>query len=110
MYRVAVPVRLRIFPWRSVESTRRVFAVAATFDEPVTLESIFPGKALLAMETRERLYGQMNTLMPLQVVVAVERLRAGIALEWSVLLGWGLTMTVHAMVRAHMLTVTMGHR
>lgn len=45
------------------------------------------------MSTRERLDCQVDPLVPLQIVVAVETLGALIALEWSVV-GSGLLMRV----------------
>lgn len=62
------------------------------------------------MKARERLHCQMNALMSLQIVVAVEGLRACIALEWPVLLRWRLAVTIHAMVRPNVLAIAMGHR
>jgi hypothetical protein len=38
------------------------------------------------MPAWERLHGQMDALVPLQIVVAVEGLRALIAFEWPVVL------------------------
>jgi hypothetical protein len=61
------------------------------------LQCIFPRKALLAMAARERLHCQMDPLMSLQIVVAVEGLWALITLEGSIILLLLLTwmMRVH---------------
>ena len=45
------------------------------------LERIFPAEALVAVATRERLDRQVDPLVPLQIVVSVEALRALIAFE-----------------------------
>ena len=52
------------------------------------LERILPREALLTMTAREGLDRQVNPLMPLQVVIAVEALRTLIALERPVVLLW----------------------
>ncbi len=48
------------------------------------LERILPREALVAVPTRERLDRKVYPLMPLEIVVAVEALRALIALERSI--------------------------
>lgn len=48
------------------------------------LQCVLPREALLAMIARERLDRQMDPLMPLQIVVAVEALRALVALERTI--------------------------
>jgi hypothetical protein len=59
-------------------------SLAAAFDKNVTLQGVLSGEALVAVGAWKRLDCQMNPLVSLQVVVAVEALRALIALEWSV--------------------------
>ena len=55
-------------------------------DGSTNLERVLTGEALVAVATWERLDGEMNALMPLQVVISVETLRALIASEGSVVL------------------------
>lgn len=61
------------------------------------LEGVFPGEALLAMAARERLHRQVDTLMPLEIVIPVEALGALVALEWAVIGRSGSRMTVHVL-------------
>ena len=71
------------------------------------LESILPTETLVAVVTRKWLYSQMYPLMPLEVVVSVERLRALVALEGPLIHGLILlTMPVHMRQRV-MRVVTM---
>lgn len=53
------------------------------------LQRIFPTEALIAVQTRERLHSQMDPLMPLEIVIPVEALRALIAFEGAVVCLWG---------------------
>src|SRR4051812_3098101 len=48
------------------------------------LEGVFPRKALVAVRARERLHGEMDALVALQIMVPIEALGTLIALEWSV--------------------------
>lgn len=74
---LAPPVRIR-------RAVRR--ALSAAFDEDVSLQCIFPRKALLAVAAGERLHGQVNSLVAFQIMIAVEGLGALIAFEGSVVL------------------------
>jgi len=65
---------------------RRV-SFAAAFDQNVSLERILSREALVAMPAREWLHGQVYPLVPLQVMIAIEALRALIASERPVILG-----------------------
>lgn len=47
------------------------------------LQCVFPREALVTVVAWERLDGEMDSLMPFQVVVPVEALRTLVALEWS---------------------------
>jgi hypothetical protein len=58
--------------------------LAAAFNEDVSLERVFPRETLVAVGAREGLHGEMDSLMPLQVMVPVEALRALVALERTV--------------------------
>lgn len=44
---------------------------AAALDEPVTTKSVFAGERLAALVTAERLDLEVNTLVALQIVIAV---------------------------------------
>lgn len=68
------------------------------------LEGIFSGEALVAERAGERLHGQVDALMPLQVVVPVEGLRALIALERPVVL-WRRRLTVVRAVHVRQMAV-----
>jgi len=57
---------------------------AASFDEDMSLKSILSRKALVAVTAWERLDGQMDSLVSLEIVVAVEALGALVASEWSI--------------------------
>lgn len=67
------------------------------------LESILAGEALVAKVAWEGLHGQMDALMPLQVVIPVESHRALVAFEGSLGLGI-LRVAVHR--RHHVVTIT----
>lgn len=77
---------------RVLDLGRRGFALgvvvcggfSTTLDEYVSLERVLSREALVAVVAGERLDSKMDPLMPLQVVVPVETLRALIALERSV--------------------------
>lgn len=64
------------------------------------LQCILAGEALVTVTTGEWLDRQMNALVPLEIVVAVEALRALIAFERSVVLRVWLSL---GMVSIHML-------
>lgn len=51
---------------------------------PNYLQRVFTRKALVAVTAWERLHGQVNPLVALQIVIAIETLWALIALEWTV--------------------------
>ena len=68
------------------------------------LQCIFPREALLAMAAREWLDCQMDSLVSLQVVIAVEGLWALIALEGAVI-WWGLALWVMPVHLVRMLWV-----
>ena len=104
-------------------------SLAAAFDKNVTLwnllayahqlllgcatylQGVLSREALVAVGARERLDCQVNPLVSLQVVVAVEALRALVALEWSVGRGRLLMRVVPHEVRhlSCMSTVEAGH-
>lgn len=69
------------------------------------LQSVLPGEALLAKCARERLHREVNPLMPLQVVIPVEALRALVALERAVLLRVLRSVGVHCQGMRPLLTV-----
>jgi len=80
------------------------------------LQCIFPRKALLAMAARERLHCQMDPLVSLPIVVAVERLWALITFEGSVILLLLLTwmwwiLHIYATNKCHLVSWAMyiGH-
>ncbi len=50
-------------------------------DRHAHLQSVLAREALVAVAARERLHRQMYPLVPLQVVIPVEALRALVALE-----------------------------
>jgi hypothetical protein len=52
--------------------------------ESTYLEGVFPREAFVAVRARERLDGEMDALVALQIVVSIEALGTLIALEWSV--------------------------
>lgn len=102
---------------------------ATTFDEYVPLErrlaierkpvrrvmtnfeSVLSREALVTMATRKGLHSQMNALVPLEIVVTVETLRALIALEWPVVL-WRLlrwVLGVHLLHRGGVAAVECRH-
>lgn len=60
------------------------------------------------MPTGERLHRQMYLLMPLQIVVPVERLRTLVALERAVLLR-GLQAVVEHVMGPQVVSVALGH-
>lgn len=61
---------------------------AASFDENMSLQRILPRKALITVAAGEWLHRQMNPLMSLQVMIAVEALGALIAFEWTIIMRW----------------------
>lgn len=63
----------------------RCDGLAATLDEDVALERILPREALVAVSAGERLDCEVDALVPLKVVIAVEALRALVALERPVI-------------------------
>jgi len=70
--------------------------VTAALDKPVSLQGVLAGKAFVAEVTGKRLDSKMDTLVSLQVVISVERLRALIALERPLCLRIRLSaMAVH---------------
>jgi hypothetical protein len=73
--------------------------LAAALDQNMSLQCVFAREALVAVSTRKGLHSQMDSLMSLKVMVAVEALRALVAFEWTI---WGGRR--HAM-RWHMATV-----
>jgi len=67
----------------------RLAIFAAAFHQDVSLQCVLAGKALITMSAREGLDSQMNPLMTLQVMIAVEALGALVAFERSVCGGPG---------------------
>lgn len=63
-----------------------LLCLTTSLDQDVPLQSIFSREALVAMSAGERLHGQVYPLVPLQVVVAIEALRALVAFEGSLVL------------------------
>lgn len=92
------------FPFKigSVVGGVRIAVLAAAFNEDVSLDKLVTSqdivsrlssthlKRVLSRETlitvgaRERLHGQMNSLVAFQIVIAIEALWALVALEWSI--------------------------
>ena len=66
------------------------------------LESILSGEALVAVSTRERFHCKMYPLVPFEIVVPVETLRALVAPEWTVVLQIGLLLCVVAIKLMHL--------
>ena len=50
------------------------------------LQSVLSGEALVATWTGERFYGEMDPLVPLQIMITIKTLRTLIAFEWSILI------------------------
>lgn len=73
------------------------------------LERILTREALVAVAAREWLDCQMNSLMPLQIVISVEALRALVASEWPVVLRIWRWVTVHVVHRRSVPTVVPAH-
>jgi hypothetical protein len=55
------------------------------------------------MSTGEGLYGQVDSLMSLQIVISVERLRTLITLEWPIILLLLLTWVAQVHMLSHVL-------
>lgn len=53
----------------------------------MTFQGILAAKALVTVGARERLNSEMYSLMPLEIMITVETLRALVAPEWSLLVG-----------------------
>jgi hypothetical protein len=66
---------------RIIDSAAFFGLVLATFDETMSLQSILAREAFTAESAGERLHREMYPLMPLEVVIPAERLRALVALE-----------------------------
>lgn len=62
----------------------RIAVFAAAFNEDVSLQGILSRETLITMGARERLHGQMDSLVAFQIVIAIEALWALVALEWSI--------------------------
>jgi len=74
-----------------------MFQVPPASSQAVTyLEGVFPAEALVAEGAGVRLHRQVDPLVPLEVVVPVEGLRAHIALERPLLRGRLAVAPVHA--------------
>lgn len=77
------------------------------------LECIFAREALVTVIAREGLDGQMNPLVALQIMVAIEALRTLITLEWSIV-SWGLLRCVGPRLAIHwwicLITAVVCHR
>ena len=62
------------------------------------LERIFPRKALLAVPTGERLDSKVYPLMPLQIVISIEALRALVTLEWAFIMWLLLLVAIQLLI------------
>jgi hypothetical protein len=93
--------------WATVVAvdTIRGFVLAA-FDEAVALQSVLSRKALATKVAGERLDGQVDPLVSLEVVVPAERLNALVTLERAFVLWWTLLVAVHDLMRR---SVTLGN-
>jgi len=74
-----------------------------TLHQDMSLQCIFPGKALLAMSTGEWLHCQMDPLMSLQIVITIERLWTLVTFERSVILLLLLSRMVAVHWRTHLM-------
>jgi len=61
-------------------------ALPTAFHQDMSLQCIFPRKALLAVSTWEWLHGQMDPLMSLQIVITIEGLWTLVTFERAVIL------------------------
>lgn len=61
-------------------------ALPTAFHQNMSLQCIFPRKALLTVSTWEWLHRQMDPLMSLQIMVTIEGLWTLVTFEWSVIL------------------------
>lgn len=79
--------------------------------ESAYLESVFPREALVTVAAWERFHRQVDTLVPLQVMVAIKALRTLVTFERSVVLGvWlSLRMAVELLHVCSMPAVERGH-
>lgn len=96
---VAARLRLRLIISRTTVSSR---AAATALDQNVPFERILARKALITVTARERLYREVDSLVPLQVVIPVEALGTLVALEGPIMvrrLLWGAcpVLTVHGL-------------
>lgn len=81
--------------------------------EPTYLQCVLARKALVAVRAREWLHSQMNPLMTLEIVIAVEALRALVAFEWPIgrryshtMVGW--VSAIQVLCAGHMTAVEPG--
>lgn len=72
----------------------------AALDQSMSLQSVFSRKALATKCARERLDGQVDPFMTLQVMVSAEGLNALVALEGPFRLWWRWCVPVHHRVSA----------
>ena len=94
--RVRVPVLSTAFHKDMSLLSKVSNAAIVTRESRITyLESILAREALVTVRARERLNGQMDTFMALEVVIAVETLGALVAFErsvrrrgWHAMRGW----------------------
>lgn len=63
--------------------------LSAAFDQNMSLQCILARETLVAMRAREWLHRQVNPLMPFQVMVPVEALRALVTFKWPIVSGSG---------------------
>lgn len=91
-------VRPGVRPGRGVFARWRL-SLPASLDQFVALQGVLPGKALLAIVAGERLHGEMNAFVSLEVMVSVERLRANVAPERPVVLRLRRSIQVSHVVR-----------
>jgi hypothetical protein len=75
------------------------------------LQRVFAREALIAVAAREWLNCQVDALMSLQVVIAIEALWTLVASDWSIVLSVRCSiMIVHLLVHCRMATVVVhGH-
>lgn len=69
--------------------------LATALDQNVSLQCIFAGEALVAMSAWKRFHRQMDSLVSLQVMIAIETLGTLIALERTIWDGRGKAMGLH---------------
>jgi len=73
---------------------------ATAFDKDMALQSILSGEAFIAEFAREGFDREMDSLVPFQVMIAVEALRALVTFEGPLSLGWSGLAVVQEVAHA----------